>query len=82
MNRQQVNSQKSTLVSLAAISLSSVEAKATEWLWKNWLPLGKLVLFAGEGEQVKLILRCRLHLQYPLEAVFLMGRNVKYQGKS
>ena len=49
MNRQQVNSQKSTLVSLAAISLSSVEAKATEWLWKNWLPLGKLVLFAGEG---------------------------------
>lgn len=29
--------------------MTQIDAKSTQWLWKNWLPLGKLVLFAGES---------------------------------
>lgn len=34
----------------ATVCLADVEPKRVEWLWKGWLPLGKLSLFEGESD--------------------------------
>jgi hypothetical protein len=40
------------------ICLADVQPKSIEWLWRNWLAIGKLSMLAGEGGKGKSTVLC------------------------
>jgi|GEM_PF-4258717 len=41
-------------------SMAEIQARATEWLWDGWLPLGNVCLMAGDGGTGKSTILCDL----------------------
>jgi putative DNA primase/helicase len=45
---------------LEVLCLADVQARPIEWLWKNWLAIGKVSILAGEGGKGKSTILCDL----------------------
>ena len=45
---------------LEVLCLADVQAKPIEWLWKNWVAVGKVSILAGEGGIGKSTILCDL----------------------
>ena len=45
---------------LEVVCMADVQAKPIEWLWKDWLAIGKASMLAGEGGQGKSTILCDL----------------------
>lgn len=64
---------------LELICLADVEEEEVEWLWRPYIPLGELTLFAGDGKlgksKVSAAIAAAVSVGHPLERVSQPGRH-------
>lgn len=66
---------------LSVVSAKDVQAKPITWLWKDWLPLGKLTILAGVGGCGKTNIVLNLIATITKEGVFPDGSKCHEKGE-
>lgn len=62
---------------LKIISLNDIESKEVEWLWKPYIPLGKLTIIEGDPGSGKTMLALQIASQLSNGVVLLFLKNTK-----
>ncbi len=60
LDRLALEADRSAVSGLDVVCMSSVQSRPIEWLWQNWIAVGKVSMLAGEGGQGKSTILCDL----------------------